>query len=244
MKSLFATILFALSISAQGPTPPFNVRPGLEWIAPDPPLPGTRWYDYGWDSSSNGPVSPYEALAKDAQTRAPMRLAQGRPTPAPEPPTLPTPAARTSTSKSWVNSVSVSPYATVAFSDFDGDQQGGLGLNVGVGLSKAVSLVNFTEADDTDGPFVDRAGLGLRVTGRLTKAVSIFGQMSGGYSFSQSAGLGEDEWFIRPQFGATLDFWRWKAWHAGLTASWGLDVDLDGHTSQRLFGGLAIGTSF
>ena len=147
-------------------------------------------------------------------------------------------------SKSWVNSVSVSPYATVAFSDFDGDQQGGLGLAVGLGLSKAVSLVNFTEADDTEGSFIDRAGLGLRVTGRLTKSLSLFGQMSGAYSFSRSAGLDESEWFIRPQFGATLDFWRWKNWHAGLTASWGLNVDLDGHVSQRLFGGLAIGTSF
>lgn len=149
-----------------------------------------------------------------------------------------------SAEKSWVNSVSVSPYATVAFSDFDGDQQGGLGMAVGVGLSKAVSLVSFAESDDTDGSFLDRSGLGLRVTGRVTKSLSLFGQMSGGYSFSRSAGLDENEWFIRPQFGATLDFWRYKNWHAGLTASWGLDVDLDGHVAQRLFGGLAIGTSF
>lgn len=214
-----------------------------EWVAPEPPLPGTRWYDYGWDSTSNGPVSA-EELAEHANAKAPIRLAQGRSAPT-EPPALPKPPTpRTTTSKSWVNSVSVSPYATVAFSDFDGDQQGGLGLNVGVGLSKTVSLVNFTEYDDTDGSFVDRAGLGLRVTGRLTKAVSLFGQMSGAYSFSRSAGLDEDEWFLRPQFGATLDFWRWKTWHAGLTASWGLDVDLDGHVSQRLFGGLAVGSSF
>jgi len=143
-----------------------------------------------------------------------------------------------------VNRISVSPYATVAFEDFDKGATGGVGVDVGVALSKTVSLVSFAEFDDVSGATFDRAGLGVRVTGRLTKALSVFGQMSGGYSFSDSAGLARESWFIRPQFGATVDFWRYHDWHAGVTGSWGLDVDLDGHTAQRLFGGLALGTSF
>ena len=227
LLSLFVIVL-ALTHRAHSAEPPFDSVNWntWSWTAPDPPLPNTTWYDYGEGSTSNGPT-PATALAIAGFQRAPT--------------TAPLPKSE---AKSWVNSLSVSPYATVAFEDFDGGATGGVGLDVGIGISKAVSLVAFGESDDIEGSFVDRAGLGLRVTGRVTRALSLFGQMSGGYSFSDSAGLKREEWFIRPQFGGTLDFWRYRDWHAGVTASWALDVDLDGHTAQRLFGGLAVGTSF
>lgn len=228
---LVALLATSLNCSAAWVTPdPLYPSPLMEWTAPNPALPDTEWYDYGEGSTSNGPTPAGQFAAAPRQTGAIRAVAN--------PPTAPPP------SKSWVNSISVSPYATVAFEDFDKGATGGVGLDVGIGISKTVSLVAFGEADDVDGSFVDRAGLGLRVTGRLTKAVSIFGQMSGGYSFSDSAGLGRDDWFIRPQFGGSLDFWRKGNAHVGLTGSWGLDVDLDGHTAQRLFGGLVAGTSF
>lgn len=72
--------ILALTVFAQdGPNPPFNRPEGWEWTAPETPLPGTRWYDYGWDSTSNGPVP----------AGAPMLLSQSKATapPAPMPPT-------------------------------------------------------------------------------------------------------------------------------------------------------------
>lgn len=145
---------------------------------------------------------------------------------------------------SWLNAVSVSPYASLTLQDFAGKSRTGAGVDVGLGISKHVSVVAFGEGDDSDGAFVDRAGLGLQATAKLTKSVSLWGRMSGAYNFDGDDGLAEDSWFIRPQFGADLKLLEYEGWYAKLRASWGLNVDLDGHTQQLLTGGLVIGRSF
>lgn len=246
MKMMIAVVAWVLVAGAWcgAAEPPFDSVNWntWSWTAPDPPLPDTTWYDYGEGSTSNGPVPAGMVMAQatKAKAQAPTRAGTEAQLPV------------TTAAESWVNRVSVSPYATVAFADFDGDQVGGAGLEVGVGISRAVSLVGFGESDDTEHEFIDRAGLGLRVTGRVTKALSVFGQMSGGFAFDESPSVGQDEspsvgqdeWFLRPEFGATVDFWRKGNAHVGAEASWGMDVGLDGRTAQRLRGGLVAGTSF
>lgn len=146
-------------------------------------------------------------------------------------------------SQSMINGISVSPYYTVGFAQFDEKATGGAGLDIGLNLSKSVQLVSFAESDDAQGSFVDRFGLGVQLTGKLGKWLKPFGRLSGGYTFESSAGL-EERLFIRPQFGAVIDIWRKGDWHASLTGSWGLDVDTSGNAAQRIFGGLVVGTSF
>lgn len=58
------------------PTSPLDGFPtNWSWTAPNPPLPGTTWYDYGWDSPSNGPVPAevHQAAVGVHRERAPMR---------------------------------------------------------------------------------------------------------------------------------------------------------------------------
>lgn len=137
---------------------------------------------------------------------------------------------------SMLNAISVSPYYTVGFKDFDGKGKDGAGLDVGLNLSKTVALVGFAESDDVSGTFIDRVGGGLQLSGKLGKWLKPFGRLSGGWT--------DDSFFVRPQFGASIDVWKYKNWHAALTGSWALDVDTDGNAGQRVFGGLVIGTSF
>jgi hypothetical protein len=132
--------------------------------------------------------------------------------------------------------VSVSPYYTVGFKDFDGKGKDGAGLDVGLNLSKTVAVVAFAESDDVSGTFIDRIGGGLQLSGKLGKFLKPFGRLSGGWT--------SDTFFVRPQFGASIDLWRKGNWHAAITGSWGLDVDTDGNAAQRIFGGLTVGTSF
>lgn len=146
--------------------------------------------------------------------------------------------------ESMINGISVSPYYTVGFADFNGKATSGAGLDVGLNLSKTVQVVSFAESDNADGSLVDRFGLGVQLTGKLGKWLKPFARLSAGYSFEGSSGLEEDRIFLRPQFGAILDMWKYKAWHASLTASWALDVDTEGNAAQRIFGGIVLGTSF
>jgi len=137
---------------------------------------------------------------------------------------------------SMLAAISVSPYYTVGFTEFDGKGKDGAGLDVGLNLSKTVAIVAFGESDDTHGTFIDRIGGGVQLSGKLGKWLKPFGRLSGGWT--------EDSFFVRPQFGASIDIWRKGNWHAALTGSWALDVTTDGDAAQRVFGGLVIGTSF
>jgi len=137
---------------------------------------------------------------------------------------------------SMFNAISVSPYYTVGFKDFDGKGKDGAGVDIGLSLSKSVALVGFAESDDTHGTFIDRIGGGVQLSGKLGKWLKPFGRLSGGWT--------DDSFFVRPQFGASIDVWKYKNWHASLTGSWALDVFTDGSASQRVFGGLVLGTSF
>jgi hypothetical protein len=147
-------------------------------------------------------------------------------------------------SPSLFNGISVSPYYTCGFADFNGDATSGGGLDIGLSLSKTVQVVSFMESDNADGSLIDRFGLGLQLSGRLGKWLKPFARLSGGHAFEGSSGLAEDAFFLRPQFGASIDVWRYHDWHAALTGSWGLDVDTKGNTAQRIWGGFTIGTSF
>jgi len=151
-------------------------------------------------------------------------------------------------SQSLVNGISVSPYYTVGFEKFDGHATGGAGLDVGINVSKTVQIVSFAESDDMQASFVDRFGLGVQLTGKLGQWLKPFARLSGGYAFQDSSGIQEGSFFIRPQFGAIIDVWKYKNWHASVTGSWGLDVQANhegsGTASQRIFGGFVVGTSF
>lgn len=147
------------------------------------------------------------------------------------------------TPKSAFSSLSVSPYYTLGLHDFDGNAKSGVGLEAALPLSKSVSFVTFGEADNNDGSTFDRAGAGLQFTGKLGK-LRPFGRMSAGYAFEGSGSLDESSFFLRPQFGADLPFYRSGGFEAGLTASWALDVDLNGNATQRLFGGVGLKWAF
>ncbi len=227
------------------------------WTAPDPPLPDTWYWDYGWDSTSNG-IAPAEGLARREAAARPAQAPLARCKAAPRDDSgarqsaatdsgvltnAATEGAHQSAATSLVNGISVSPYYTVGFEDFNGKATSGVGLDVGLNLSKTVQVVSFVESDDVEGSFVDRFGLGLQLTGKLGRWLKPFARLSVGYNF-EGAGLREDKLFVRPQFGAILDVWKYKSWHASLTGSWALDVDTDGNAAQRLFGGIVLGTSF
>lgn len=151
----------------------------------------------------------------------------------PNAPVAPEPPAK----HSVFSDISVSPYGTVAFHDFDGKSRTGWGVEAGLPLSKSVSAFAFTETDNTAHSTFDRTGAGIRVTGRLTKSVSLFGGMGVGYSFDGGV-TGADDWFLRPQFGAALDLYKSKLVDVDLVGSWGLDVDKNGNSAQRLSAGL------
>lgn len=90
--SLVALLLLATFTLDAQVEPPFNLRPGYEWTAPDWPAgQAPYWYDYGDGSTSNGPVPAELAMAQAAsRERAPMRLAQSKATAPPTPPLPPT----------------------------------------------------------------------------------------------------------------------------------------------------------
>lgn len=230
---LYALIaLMSLLLSALGAEPTWS------WTAPEPPLPETWYWDYGWDSTSNGPLPASEFAQREPSTA--IRLAQRQS--APLPPGLP--ERQAPEAQSLLNGLSVSPYYTVGFQDFNGKAHGGAGLDVGLNLSKTIQIVGFAESDSFEGIFVDRFGGGVQLTGRLGSWLKPFARLSVGYSNVASGGLGKDEVFIRPQFGGIVDVWKYRNWHASITGSWGLDVDTQGNAAQRLFGGIVLGTSF
>lgn len=53
---LFGIWVLSLTPHAHAQEAPWGNNTNWVWTAPEPPLPGTRWYDYGWDSTSNGPT--------------------------------------------------------------------------------------------------------------------------------------------------------------------------------------------
>ena len=144
-------------------------------------------------------------------------------------------------SQSLINGVSVSPYYTVGFSDFNGKATSGVGLDLGLGLSKTIKAVSFVETSDTQhDAFIDRFGAGVQMTGKLGRWLHPYGRFAVAYSLDESSGLSHDEIFLRSEFGASIDVYREKTYSVGLRASWGLDVDTDGHAAQRLKAGLSI----
>lgn len=147
-------------------------------------------------------------------------------------------------SPSMVNGLSVSPYYTVGFENFDGKATSGAGVDIGLNLSKTVQAVSFMEADDTTGSSVDRFGLGLQLTGKLGKWLRPYGRLSLAYAFDSHSSIQDDAIFLRPEFGVILDVWKKGNWHVGIESGWGLDVDTEGHAEQRFKAGVVVGTSF
>lgn len=144
-------------------------------------------------------------------------------------------------SQSLINSVSISPYYTVGFADFNGRATSGGGFDVGLGLSKTISLVSFLETDDTnEGATFDRFGVGVQMSGKLGRWLKPYGRFSVAYAFDDSSGLAHDNLFLRPEFGASIDVYHYKKVSAAVTGAWCLDVDTDGHAAQRLKAGLSI----
>lgn len=142
---------------------------------------------------------------------------------------------------SYFADLSVSPYATVAFPRFDGKARTGAGVELGVGASRTVSFVAFGEGDKVQHSFVDRAGLGFRVTGNLGPRFHPFTGLFGGYAFDETVGADSSEpWFFRPQFGVGIDLYKSRSFNVQAKAAWGLDVTTDGHSQQRLTGFLGF----
>jgi len=144
---------------------------------------------------------------------------------------------------SYLSDISVSPYGTVAFNRFDGKARTGAGVELAIGASRTVSLVAFGESDNVDHYLVDRAGLGLRVTGSLGPRFHPFAGLLGGYKFDNIENPSEP-WFLRPQFGVGIDLAKYHGWEIQLKAAWGLDVTTDGNSQQRLTGFLTLGRQF
>lgn len=142
--------------------------------------------------------------------------------------------------QSLFNSVSVSPYYTVGFENFNGKAKGGAGLDVGLGLSPTMSVVSFIETSDTDDAWIDRFGAGVQMTGKLGKWLKPYGRFSVGYALDGSSGLSNDKLFLRPEFGTTIDVYHHKKASVSVLGAWALDVDTDGHAAQRLKAGLKI----
>jgi hypothetical protein len=148
---------------------------------------------------------------------------------------------------SYLSDISISPYGTVAFENFDGKARTGAGMELALGASRTVSFVGFGESDNVADSFVDRAGIGLRVTGSLGPRFHPFAGLLGGYIFDESTELqqrGSEPWFLRPQFGVGIDLASYRGWTTSLKASWGLDVTMDGDSQQRLTGFLSLEKSF
>jgi len=144
---------------------------------------------------------------------------------------------------SYLSDISVSPYGTVAFNRFDGKARTGAGVELAIGASRTVSLVAFGESDNVNHYLVDRAGLGLRVTGSLGPRFHPFAGLLGGYKFDNIENPSEP-WFLRPQFGVGIDLANYRGWEIQLKAAWGLDVTTDGNSQQRLTGFLTLGKMF
>ena len=155
----------------------------------------------------------------------------------------PVPGIAPETPNGVLTGFSVSPYYTVAFQDFDGNSREGAGLEFALPLSKTVSIVTYAESDSWQHAAIDRAGLGLQLTGKLGR-LKPFGRLGFGYTWDAGSGIAENAFYLRPQFGTTLPFYTKGNFEAGLTASWALDVSMEGRTSQRLFGGLGFSYKF
>lgn len=152
-------------------------------------------------------------------------------------------AAKPEPAKSYLTGISVSPYYTVAFESFDGKAREGGGIEAALPLSKTVIFVAFAESDSVQGQSIDRTGAGIQIQGKLGR-LRPFGRLGFGYTFDGGSGIEENAFYLRPQFGAVLPFYEKGDFSAGLTASWALDVGLNGSTAQRLFGGLSLSYKF
>ncbi len=143
--------------------------------------------------------------------------------------------------KSLFNGVSLSPYYTVAFENFNGRAKSGFGLDAGLPLSKTVQLVGFAETSDTqEDAWIDRVGAGAQVTGKLGKYLRPYGRFSVGYALDGSSGMSRDEWFVRPEFGVLLDVFHYEKTTVSLTGAWAFDLDMNGNGAQRLKAGFNI----
>lgn len=139
------------------------------------------------------------------------------------------------------STITVSPYYTVAFENFNGRAKSGFGLDLGVGLSKTVQIVGFAETSDTqEDVWIDRVGAGAQVTGKLGKYLKPYGRFSVGYALDGSSGMARDEWFLRPEFGVLVDVFHYERTTVSLAGAWALDVDMNGNAAQRLKAGLSI----
>lgn len=137
--------------------------------------------------------------------------------------------------------ISISPYYTVAFENFNGKAKSGFGLEGCLALSKTISLVGFGETSDTqEDAWIDRLGAGVQMTGKLGKYLRPYGRFSVGYALDGSSGMRADEWFLRPEFGALIDVFHYEKTTVSLTGAWALDVDMNGKAAQRLKAGLNI----
>ncbi len=140
-----------------------------------------------------------------------------------------------------IKGLSVSPYYTVGFADFNGKATSGGGVDIGLGLSKTIQFVSFLETDKPqEDAAIDRFGAGIQMTGKLGKWLKPYGRFSVGYAVDGFSGLAHDEIFLRPEFGASIDVYREKNYSVSLTGAWCLDVDTDGHAAQRLKAALSI----
>ena len=144
-------------------------------------------------------------------------------------------------SKSFFTKLSLETYSTVAFENFDGEDEAGVGIAALFDLSPTVQLVGFGESDNEKHSTFDRAGVGVQLTGRLGKSLRPFARMSVGYAFDPSSGIASDTCFLRPQFGAQLQLWKGESVSLSLVGSWALDVSFEGKASQRLSAGLNFG---
>lgn len=225
MKRIILSVLFGVCVlSATAQVDP----PLWSWTAPEPPLPGTVWYDYGWDSTSNGPVPAEQVqMAQATVGRRAVMAPPLPPAPALKAPLLPTKHAM----NDRVGHFYSDQFLTLHTADFESEEFGyGLGVGYQVNANWGADIRVTHEGLDVDGSLVQ--GIGCRLVARMPfKYLSPYGFLGGSFD------LERDQWAIQP--GAGIEVTPSKSLQRlALFVEGQLNADVDGHNTYSFASGV------
>ncbi len=222
--------LLAVALGALGQENDFD------WTAPNPPLPGTVYLDYGWDSTSNGPP----AEMTQARSKA-IRMAQAQPQPPPLPPkpTAKTPPneAPKEPAKLTRPSTTSGFYADAGLSlrtkDFTSSQEGYF-VGVGYQVSKhwGADLRLSHKGLDAEGSAIQ--GVGGRLVARMP-----FNYLAPYTFLGGTFDLERDEWRLQPGGGVEVSMSKHRD-GLRIFAEGGLDADMRGSSGYQFGAGIRV----
>lgn len=174
---LYAVLaLLSAALAARSAEPPFDSVNWTTWTwtAPEPALPSTEWYDYGWDSTSNGPV-PAELGQRAARRAVPgtiqvASLRGGQVAPGAgagtqgtqgtkAPPAPPAVAAAADEAPYRAGQFTVSPFTAWSTPNLKLDRvRQHAGLSLGYHVARNIEVSAEVGADDTDERAIDQLG--------------------------------------------------------------------------------------